>query len=104
MRLCNDINYNNYYYSNRDLEVWGYGFDNSIKEQMNYENSNTFKIFDKKDYPIETDFLILLDYFKPKNTTLKVIDINSLEVKDANNFINILFNNIAFIRRCGLYF
>ena len=88
LRLCNDINYNNYYYSNRDLEVWGYGFDNSIKEQMNYENSNTFKIFDKKDYPIETDFLILLDYFKPKNTTLKVIDINSLEVKDANNFIN----------------
>ena len=106
MRLCNGINYNNYYYSNKDLEVWGYGVDDSIKEQLNYENSNTFKIYDKEDYSSYSDFLIMLNYFKSKNKILKIIDLNCLEVKDANNFINnikkFLGLNSLYINKCSI--
>jgi hypothetical protein len=41
MRLCNEINYNNYYYSNKELEVYG-----SSGEFLFDKNINTFTISD----------------------------------------------------------
>lgn len=88
LRCCNEINYKDYYYINNDLETWGYGFGNYEKEELNYNNFNTFKIYDKKGYGTMNEALVLLDYFKAKNKKINVIKLNYLEEKDANKFIN----------------
>ena len=105
-RLCNDRNYNNYYYSNRAIDVWGYGADDCIKDRVIFEDINTFKIYDKEDYDTQTDFLALLDYFKPKNKKLKIIDLNCLEENDGHNLINNIKKfvglNSLYINKCAI--
>ena len=105
-RLCNDINYDNYYYSNRAIDVWGYGTDDCIKDRVNFEDINAFKIYDKEDYDIYTDFIVLLDHFKSKNKKLKIIDLNSLEENDGNNLINNIKKfiglNSLYINKCTM--
>ena len=92
MRLCNEINYNNYYYSNKDLEVYG-----SSGEFFFDKNINTFTICDydgfdcigtyySDDEDERNHFLNLLGDLNSE--TLKIIDINYLGEEAANDFIN----------------
>ena len=102
LRYCNEINYNNYYYINKDVEVWGYG--EFGKEKLNCENINTLKIFDKKDYGNYSDFSIILNYFKSKNKNLKIISLDYLKAKDADNLIKNIKKfiglNCLYIKNC----
>ena len=95
LRLCNDINYNNYYYSNKDLEVYGNSGEFSFDK-----NINTFTICDYDDFDFHDNFYDDWSHNEDKRDhylnllgdldyeTLKIIDLNYLGEEAANDFIN----------------
>ena len=64
-RICNDRNYNNYFYINKVLEVEGTG-DNSCTYELTEEdfNVNVFRMLDNKDNESSMEFLCFLDWFE----------------------------------------
>ena len=93
MRLCDDVDYNNYYYSNKDIAVHGTMDQFSLDDK----NINTIKFCDFEncllhygcfcpDDSERDQYLYLLGDLNCK--TLKIIEITYLGEEAANDFIN----------------
>jgi len=93
IRYCNNIDYNNYYFNNNELEIGG-DVGNYTLNKLDYDTINNFSIATKYD----TYFYSLvnsLDYFE-KNNKLEILSIEDLDLSYANSFWKNLkkFNNL----------
>ena len=102
-RISNNINYNDYYFNNKDLTIFGYGKDFlddvDIKNTNESLNINSFRILEKyknnscdcsKDLQNEgNEFLFLLKKIKDNNV-LEAIYLDYLDIKYEPTFINMI--------------
>ena len=76
IRHCNEINYDNYYFINNEVEIGG---DDYSAENIDYEKANSFNIVSKYDtysYALVKTF----DKFKEKNNRMEIISIEDLNL------------------------
>ena len=76
IRHCNEINYDNYYFINNEVEIGG---DNYSAENIDYEKANSFNIVSKYDtysYALVKTF----DKFKEKNNRMEIISLEDLNL------------------------
>ena len=95
-RICNNINYNEYYFNNKDMAVIGYGSDFLEVEDKDFANINSFRITEnyendscEEEHGNGIEFLFLLNEIKTYDK-LEMIYLDYLDIKYAKNFIDII--------------
>ena len=76
IRYCNEINYDNYYFINNEVEIGG---DNYTEENIDYEKVNSFSIVSKYDtysYALVKTF----EGFKKDDNRIEIISIEDLNL------------------------
>ena len=98
-RICNDRNYNNYFYINKEMivEGWGKTFinDKLIEEDFNV---NAFRMFDNNYNESIMEFLYLLNEFKNDNK-LEMIEFDFLDIRREPKF----FDNLTKFRKLRVF-
>jgi hypothetical protein len=95
-RICNNINYGDYYFNNKDITIIGYGKEFLEVEDKDFTNINSFIITEKykndscdKEHGNGIEFLFFLKEIKTYNE-LEMICLDYLDIKYEKTFIDII--------------
>ena len=98
-RICNQRNYNDYFFINKKMKITGFGKD-FLNEDLteNDFNVNTFSLHNNDQYDLSMEFLYLLKEFKDNNK-LEELEFDYLDIDEDPNF----FDNLKKFKKLRVF-